>query len=89
MRNSINRNEVMKNAMKVAKRITITILICIPFLIVFAYLTRNVITSDALQIVCFIVVMAVAVLVEEIIVRKNEKRKAALQEIEGKKDVFK
>ena len=89
MRNSINRNEVMKNAMKGAKRITITNLICIPFLIVFAYLTRNVITSDALQIVCFIVVMAVAVLVEEIIVRKNEKRKAALQEIEGKKDVFK
>ena len=90
MRRTIqNQNEIMKNTIKVAKRIAITILVCIPFLIVFAYLTRNVITSNVLQVLSFIAIMGVAVLVEEIVVRKREKRKAALEEIEGKKDVFK
>ena len=89
MRKTIqNQNDVMKNTIKVAKRITITILICIPFLIVFGYLTRNVISSSGLQILCFTLIMGLAVLVEEIIVRKREKRKAILEEIEGKKDVF-
>ena len=88
MRKTI-QNDIMKNTIKVAKRISITILICIPFLIVFAYLTRNIITTSWLQIICFIVVMGVAVLIEEIVVRKNEARKAAKEMLEGKKDVFK
>ena len=89
MRKTIQRNDIMKNTMKVAKRITITILVCIPFLIVFAYLTRNAITANWLQILCFTCILGIAVFIEEIVVRKNERRKAALEEIEGKKDVFK
>ena len=83
------QNEIMQNAMKVAKRISITILICIPFLVVFAYLTRNVITSNVLQILCFILIMGVVVLIEEIVVRKREKKKKAKEILEGTKDVFK
>ena len=83
------QSDVFNRAMKVAKRITITILCCIPFLIAFAYLTRNVITSDALQIVIFTLVMGVAVLVEELIVRARIKRKNAEALLETKKDVFK
>ncbi len=69
MRQTINNNNNLQNAYKVAKRIAITILICIPFLFAFAFLTRKVITSNALQIFCFIVIMGVAVLIEELIVR--------------------
>ena len=83
------QNEIMQNAMKVAKRISITILICIPFLVVFTYLTRNVITSNVLQILCFILIMGVVVLIEEIVVRKREKKKKAKEILEGTKDVFK
>ena len=79
--------EAVKNIMKVAKRIAITVLCCVPVIVVFGYLTRNVITSDALQILCFTLIMGIAVAVVEIIVRKKEKRKA--EEIETKRDVFK
>lgn len=89
MRKTIQNNEVMQNAMKVAKRITITILVCIPFIIVFAYLTRNVITANWLQILCFTLIFGVAVLIEEVVVRKREARKQAKEMLEGKKDVFK
>ena len=81
-----NQQEFINNAMKVGKRIAITILICIPILIIFAYLTRNIITSNTAQVLIFIAVMGVAVLLEEIIVRKREKAKKEMQ-IE-KKDVF-
>ena len=86
MRRVNGRDEAYKNIMKVAKRIAITILCCIPVIIIFGYLTRNVITSDALQIVCFTLIMGIAVTVEEIIVRAKEKAKA--EEIETKRDVF-
>ena len=72
-----NRNEMYENGMKVAKRIAITMLCCVPFLIIFAYLTRNVITSNGLQILCFVLIMGVVVLIEELV------------EVEDKKDVFK
>lgn len=88
MRNTI-QNDIMKNTMKVAKRITITILICLPFLVVFAYLTRKVITQNWLQILCFVIIMGVTVLIEEIVARKREARKQAKEMLEGKKDVFK
>ena len=85
----VQQNEIMQNAMKVAKRDTITILVCIPFLVVFAYLTRNIITSNILQIICFILIMGVAVLIVEIVARKREARNKAKEMLEGKKDVFK
>ena len=72
--------------MKVGKRIAITILICLPFLVLFAYFTRKIITSNALQIVCFMLIMGVVVLIEEIIARKREKQKKDT-EIE-RRDVF-
>ena len=86
MRKVNNRDEAYKNIMKVAKRIAITVLCCIPVLIVFAYLTRKVISSDAVQIFCFVLIMGTVVLFEELIVRAKEKR--TKEKIETKKDVF-
>ena len=74
---------------KLAKRIGITVLVCIPFLIAFAYLTRKVITSNALQIFCFVVIMLVAVLIEDLVVRSREKKKKNEPIVEDKTDVFK
>ena len=82
-----NRNEAYKGIMKVAKRIAITILCCIPVLVVFAYFTRNIITQNWVQIICFMVIMAVAVTIVEVIARAKENKKE--QEIETKRDVFK
>lgn len=82
-----NRNEAYKGIYKVAKRIAITILCCIPVLVVFAYFTRNIITQNWVQIICFMVVMAVAVTIVEVIARAKENKKE--QEIETKRDVFK
>ena len=84
---SFNRDESFKNMMKVAKRIAITVLCCVPVIIIFGYLTRNVITANWLQILCFTSIMGVAVLIEEIVVRSKEKQKA--EEVETKRDVFK
>ncbi len=85
MRNT--QNEQVEHAFKVAKRIGITMLCCIPVLIAFGYLTRKVITKNWLQILCFVGIMAVVVLVEEIVARKREKAKKEKQ-VENK-DVFK
>ena len=86
MRKVNERDEAYKNAIKVAKRIAITILCCVPVLIVFAYLTRKVITADWLQVLCFMLIMGGVVAVVEVIARRKEKRKE--QEIETKSDVF-
>ena len=59
MRN--NNPKAFLGAYKVAKRIAITMLCCVPVLIAFAYLTRKVITSSALQIVCFVLIMGVVI----------------------------
>ena len=82
-----NRNEAYKGILKVAKRIAITILCCIPVLVVFAYFTRNIIAQNWVQIICFMVIMAVAVTIVEVIARAKENKKE--QEIETKRDVFK
>lgn len=87
MRRVNNRDDAYKNMMKVAKRIAITILCCVPLMIIFAYLTRKVITSNVVQILCFMLIMGVAVVVVEVIARAKEKAKS--EEIEPKKDVFK
>ncbi len=89
MRPVDQRNQTYSNAMRVAKRMAITIVCCLPFLIVFAYLTRNIITSNFWQIFIFVCVMGVAVLVEELISRAKEKRKKAQELLEPKKDIFK
>ena len=90
MRRPINQqNEVYKSAMKVAKRIAVTILCCMPVLLVFGYLTRNIITSDALQVVCFVIIMGIAVAIVEVVARNREQRKQAMEQFETKKDVFK
>lgn len=87
MRRNNDRNEIYRNIMKVGKRIALTILCCVPIMIVFGYLTRNVITSNALQIVCFMLIMGVTVAIVEVVARAKEKAKA--EEIETKRDVFK
>jgi len=90
MKRPINQqNEAYKAAMKVAKRIAITILCCMPVLLVFGYLTRNIITSDALQIICFVIIMGIAVAIVEVVARRREQRKQAMEQFETKKDVFK
>ena len=89
MRPVNQRNETYNKAMKVAKRIAITLLCCVPVLIVFAYFTRNIITSNFWQIFIFIVFMALVVLVEELIARARIKRKQAQIDLGLKKDIFK
>ena len=84
-----NQQEITQNIMKLGKRIAITILCCVPFLIAIGYLLRNVITSNAVQILLFMLIMGIAVLIEELIARKRERRRQAKIELEGDKDVFK
>lgn len=84
--NRNTNNQQFNNLLKVGKRIAITMLVCVPFLILFGYFTRNVITQNWLQIIIFIVIMGVAVLIEEIIARKREKKKT---EVTKDYDVFK
>lgn len=84
-----NRNETYKNMMKTAKRIALEILISLPICIVFAYLTRNVITSDVLQVICFMVIMAVAVVIGELAYKHKKQKKEAQEILNPKKDVFK
>ena len=82
-----NRDEIFRNTMKVGKRIGITILCCVPIMIIFGYLTRNIIKSNVLQIVCFMIIMSVAVAIVELFARAKEKQREEEKEI--KRDVFK
>ena len=86
----VDRSESYRKALKIGKRIAITILICIPFLILFGYYTRNIITADWAQILIFMVIMGLAVTIEELVAKRKEQKKEA-QEIlkEPKEDVFK
>lgn len=83
-----NRDEAVQNIMKVAKRIAIAVLISLPVCVLFGYFTRTVITSNFLQTVCFIAIMGVAVLIEELVTRHKEKKKQAQEILNTKKDVF-
>ena len=75
MRRPINQqNETYKRAMKVAKRIAITMLCCIPVLIIFGYLTWGIL-SDFWQTFCFVIIMGIVVAIEEIVAREREKKK--------------
>ena len=84
-----NRNDMIKNVTKVAKRVALTIVCCIPFCAVFAYVTKDVIKSDFLQILGFMLIMGLGVLIVEIIARKRENKKQSQEILETKKDVFK
>ena len=86
MRRVNDKDQAYKNIMKVVKRIAITILCCVPVIIIFGYLTRNIITSDALQIVCFMLIMGIAVAIVEVVARAKEKKQK--EEVETKRDVF-
>ena len=81
----VSNDEFVKAVYKKAKRIAITVLICIPFLFVLAYLTRRVITQNWMQILMFVSILLVVVIVEELIYSSRQKRK---QDVETK-DVFK
>ena len=86
----VDRSESYRKALKVGKRIAITILICIPFLILFAYYTRNIITADWAQILIFMVIMGLAVTIEELVAKRKEQKKEAEEILkEPKEDVFK
>ena len=82
-----NRINEFNNLKKVVKRIAIAMLVCIPICILFGYFTRNIIKSDALQIICFMAIMGIGVLISEIVARAKEKQKK--ETVETKKDVFK
>ena len=89
MKRPINQqNETYKRAMKVAKRITITMLCCLPVLIIFSYLTWGIL-NDFWQITCFIVIMGIAVAIVEIVARDKERKKQEEAQFETKRDVFK
>lgn len=83
------QNDTYNKIMKVGKRIALTIVCTIPFVIVFGFLTRKVITSNFVQILCFMLIFGVAVLIVELVARRREKIKEAKVIVEGKKDVFK
>lgn len=89
MRPTDQRNQTYNKALKVAKRIVVTVLCCLPVLILFAYFTRNIITSDFWQVFIFICFMSVAVLIEELVTRAKIKRKQAEELLGTKKDIFK
>ncbi len=84
-----DRDELVQSFLKVAKRIAITIICCLPVLIVVGYLTRNVITNDFLQGLIFVSIMSVAVIIVEVVARVREKRNKAKAILENQKDVFK
>lgn len=82
-----NRNESFQSMMKIAKRIAIEILISLPFCIVFGYLTRNYI-KGFLQVLCFMIIMAVAVVIGELIYKYKQKKKLRQEILNPKRDVF-
>ncbi len=83
-----DQNDVYQRAMKVAKRIAITIVCCVPVMIAFAYLTRRYIYGW-LQIFCFMLIMGVAVAIVEVVARRRESRREAKKLLNKNKDVFK
>lgn len=84
-----NRSETFNRMLKTAKRIAIEILISLPVCVEFGYLTKDVITKDFLQILCYIGFMLVAVVVGELIYRYKQKKKLAQQIENPKRDVYK
>ena len=80
---------IPESTYKRAKRVALTILFCIPVVAVFGYFTRNIITNNALQIVCFTLIMGVAVFLEELIYSKRQKKLEEKKKDNKHVDVFK
>lgn len=89
MKRQTEQQDTFNKIMKVGKRIAITILCCVPVLVLFGYYTQNIIKDSWLQIICFMAIMGVAVLIVELIARKREKKKQAQNLLNDKKDVWK
>lgn len=87
MRKTIN--DTPENTIKRVKRIAWTIVFTIPLIIVFGYLTRNVITSNAVQVICFTVIFGLVVLIEELIYNKRQKKIEEKRKSNSNVDVFK
>ena len=81
-------NDMYQNAMKVAKRIAITIICCVPVMIAFGYLTHKHI-KGAWQIICFMLIMTVAVVIVELIAKRQAQKREAKKILYQDKDVFK
>ena len=84
-----DQNQMYNNIMKVAKRIVITILCCVPFMVLFGYYTRNIITASWAQVLIFTAFLLTVVLIEEVISRKREQKKQARELLDKTTDVFK
>ena len=80
---------IPENTIKKVKRIAWTIVCCIPVIVAFGYLTRNVITENSLQILCFVIIFGLAVLIEELIYSKRQKKLEAKKNTNKQNDVFK
>ncbi len=81
-------SEQFNKAYKTAKRLVLTMLCCVPFMIIIAFLFRESITGW-LQYLLFLGILIIAVSIEELIYHKRQKRLQAKEFIEGNKDVFK
>ncbi len=84
-----NNNIDVHNFIKVAKRISITVIACLPFLLVFSYLMRKKITASWAYILIYLAVFLIVVGIEELIVRHREKQKAERERLGKSRDVFK
>lgn len=88
LRDNKNNTDV-HNFIRVAKRISITVVCCIPFLLVFSYLMRNKITASWANILIYLAVFLVVVGLEELVVRRKEKLQAERKKSGEQRDVFK
>lgn len=76
---------MVQRILKRAKRIAITMLCCIPVLIIFGYLTRNIITSNVAQIAIYVAFMGIVVFIVEWLEKKKSENKSEVEDV----DVFK
>ncbi len=84
MRNRIDNSYLLKSAFK---RVGITILCCIPILILLGYFLQSV--NDAVVIFVFVAVMLLAICIVEYFHRKRKQRKDVLKSLHKDEDVFK
>lgn len=81
----MRNDEMVQRILKRAKRIAITMLCCIPVLIIFGYLTRNIITSNVAQIAIYVAFMGIVVFIVEWLEKKKSENKSEVEDV----DVFK
>ena len=84
MRNRIDNSYLLKSAVK---RVGITVLCCIPIMIILGYFLQFL--SDAVLIFIFVAVMILAICVVEYFHRKRQQRKEVLKTLHKNEDVFK